>query len=83
MSMLPWGMMFGGGLSPYNNDSLLYEPIDPRSLVATIDRPMRRMERRMERELGKMISGVQEDDKTFQVIMSFIMPWADGLFLFL
>ena len=51
-------------MSPYAD---IFEPIDPRSLVASMDRPMRRMERRMDRELGKMLSSVQEDDKSFQV----------------
>ena len=64
MSILPWGMFGGGTMSPYAD---IFEPIDPRSLVASMDRPMRRMERRMDRELGKMLSSVQEDDKSFQV----------------
>ena len=64
MSMLPFGMFGGVAVSPFDE---VFEPIDMRSLVAAMGRPIRRMERRMDRELGKMLSSVQEDDKAFQV----------------
>ena len=61
--------MFGAGeLSPFNDN---FQPIDPFAAFASINRPLRRMERRMERERGKMLSGIHEVDKSFEV--SFIL----------
>ena len=62
--MIPFGMFGGVAVSPFDD---VFEPIDPRSLFASMKRPLLRMERRMDRELGKMLSSVQEDDKAFQV----------------
>ena len=68
MSLSPWGMFGAGELSPFNDN---FQPIDPFAAFASINRPLRRMKRRMEREMGKMLSGIHEDDKSFEV--SFIL----------
>jgi hypothetical protein len=69
MSLTPWGI-FGADVCPYTGDiyqPVLFEPMDPFTTFAKLNRPLRRMERRLEREMGKMVSGIHEDDKTFQV----------------
>lgn len=73
MSLLPWGGFGGfGGLNPYSSSdfglsdpffSSGWGPMDvfpSRSFAPTF--------RRMENELGRLLSSVKEDDKTFQVI---------------
>ena len=65
MSLMPWGNY--GGLSPFSDFSNMLDPyvsgaydVVPRTLMPSM--------RRMERELGKLISSVKEDDKSFQVL---------------
>ena len=55
--------MFGAGkeLSPFH---AFFEPIDPFTAFAEINRPMSRTERRKQH---KMLSGNTEDDKPFLV----------------
>lgn len=70
MSLMPWGNF--GGLSPFVND--FPGMVDPFG-IGTLDipqfprMPMQSMRRRLEREVGKLISSVKEDDKSFQVII--------------
>lgn len=64
MSLLPWGL--NREMNPFAD---IFEPIDPYSPYAIINRPLRRMERRMESEMGKMRNEIKEDDKTFQVVI--------------
>ena len=66
-------------LLPFTNFDTMLEPFEPLWSVETFDptalnrfntylpRTMRRSLRRMNREMGKMISSVKEDDKSFQV----------------
>ena len=62
MSLMPWGTY--GDLTPFG--SFAYDPF-----FGGFDmNPLRTMTpafRQMDRELGKLISSVKEDDKSFQV----------------
>ena len=64
MSLMPWGNY--GGMSPFGGMNSMFPAMSgggynviPRTMVPSI--------RRMEREVGKLISSVKEDDKSFQV----------------
>lgn len=66
-------------LLPFTGFDMMLEPFEPLWSVETFDpsalnrfntylpRTMRRSLRRMNREMGKMLSSVKEDDKSFQV----------------
>jgi hypothetical protein len=66
-------------LLPFTSFDTMLEPFEPLWSVETFDpsalnrfntylpRTMRRSLRRMNREMGKMLSSVKEDDKSFQV----------------
>ena len=70
-------------LLPFTGFDTMLEPFEPLWSVETFDpsalnrfntylpRTMRRSLRRMNREMGKMISSVKEDDKSFQVQCKF------------
>jgi hypothetical protein len=74
MSLLPY-TDFDTMMDPFDPFTSSLTPFEP---LRTIDpffnrfnvapRSMRRNMRRMDRELGKLISSVKEDDKSFQVI---------------
>lgn len=66
MSLMPWGN-YGGMLSPFND----FSGLDPFGMgnFDVVPRTVMPSMRRMERELGKLISSVKEDDKSFQVII--------------
>ena len=65
MSLMPWGNY--GGLSPFSDFSNMLDPYVS-GAYDVVPRTMMPSMRRMERELGKLISSVKEDDKSFQVL---------------
>ncbi|XP_046651977.1 heat shock protein beta-6-like [Daphnia pulicaria] len=69
MSLMPWGNF--GGMSPFDDSNSMF-PMDPfmsRGGYNVMPRTMMPSIRRMEREVGKLISSVKEDDKSFQVMV--------------
>ena len=67
MSLMPWNVQ--AMMSPYYADPYYVEPLewDVAPSLRSMMRPMRRMERQMDREVGKLLISVKEDDKSFQV----------------
>ena len=64
MSLMPWGNYGGLGLFDFSN---LLDPYVS-GAYDVVPRTMMPSMRRMERELGKLISSVKENDKSFQVL---------------
>lgn len=70
MSLLPWGGYGGfGGLSPFSDYGGFSDPFFSGWSPAEIfpSRTLTPSFRRMESDLGRLLSSVKEDDKTFQV----------------
>lgn len=69
MSLMPWGNY--GGMSPFGDLNSMFpamsDPFMSGGGYNVIPRTMMPSMRRMEREVGKLISSVKEDDKSFQV----------------
>lgn len=64
---MPWGNYgHGGGLSPFSDFNTMLDPFVS-GAYDVVPRTMMPSMHRMERELGKLISSVKEDDKSFQV----------------
>jgi hypothetical protein len=71
MSMTPWGMspMMNPmwDVTPWSSSAEMWPWTGASDICPSMIRPMERSLRRMEREAGKLLSSVKEDDKTFQV----------------
>ncbi len=75
MSLMPWNTMsmmspfgYSDMFSPWSADPYNLWDVS-RSLMQPMERSFRRMERNMEREAGRLLSSVKEDDKTFQMMV--------------